>query len=361
MEQALVQLLEMNRDPVLVLQDGRIVHMNSEAVRQFPGLVPGAGAAGLLPDFLLSETAETFYSSAVIGGTSFTVHAARQGELLLLSLCPAAAPEELRGCLSDSLMNEMLSALCNIGLAAERLSRQEDAILPEKQKYLTALYRNYHQLNHRLSNLNTFCALSEDTMRVLPRRTDLAAMCRELTASVNLMTGEDRARVECEDILETLPAFVDAPKIERLLLNLLSNSLKNTPKDGTVRLRLAKLGEKALFSADDTGCGIPPEMLRTVFCGFENRLTERNLSLNSTGGLGLGICRAIAEKHGGTLILESRVGKGTCIRLLLPLTVPGTDVLRSETPVYASEGVSLLLTELCDVLDAAAYRPEQRE
>ena len=199
-------------------------------------------------------------------------------------------------------------------------------------------------------------AAGENTVPIVRRNTDLSLLCAGIADAVNAVTGPGVARVVYTCSAEPVAACVDPAKVERLILNLLSNSLLHTPPDGCVQLRLSKTVRSAVISVDDNGSGIPLDRLNNIFCGYKNRLDERTLSAPGNGGLGLGICRSIAEQHGGTLILESRAGEGTSVRVMLPLDSSDGDVLLSEPPFYESDGMSVILTELCDVLDTAAYR-----
>ena len=82
-----------------------------------------------------------------------------------------------------------------------------------------------------------------------------------------------------------------------------------------------------------------------------------NASASPTGsGIGLGLCRIIAEKHGGTLILESREDEGTDVRVLLPLTQPGVgDLMSAGQAEEPNGGLAVILTELSELLDAEVY------
>lgn len=356
MDNALQSILELSRDPVFVISDGGIVMMNAAAKRDFPDRRVGDRAAEFLPEPILFEASDAFLSSAVLRGVRYTVSAQRSEGRLYLSLVPDAPTSALRGCMSDALMSGMLSELFNIGLSADRLRVCGAQDAPEREKYFGTLYRNYYALYRRLSNLNAVCALSEGSMDVVLRHADLVTLCGELVSSLSLLLGDAYARVEFVTELETLPACVDTQKVERLLLNLLSNSLKHTPKDGRVRLHLASNSANALLTVDDNGSGIAPAQLKSVFQSFRNRLDSESLTGIGSGGLGLGLCSIIAEKHGGTLILESREGEGTTVRVLLPLNPPGAGSLLAEPPVYTNGGETLLLTELSELLDAGAYR-----
>ena len=355
MDQALQNLLELSRDPVLAVTDGKISMMNAAARAAFPGRRVGDAAAGFLPELILSDPSEGFFSTAKLQGVSYTVSAQRSGETLYLSLASERSGRALRGCLSDSMLSGMLSALFNIGLSADRL--REAAPADEKaQDWFRTLYHSYYILYRRLGNLNALCALSEGSMGIVLRHTDLVKLCGELVSSVTLLLGPRCAPVEFVTELESLPANLDAPKVERLLLNLLANSLEHTGADGQVRLRLGRSGGSALITVSDNGCGIPPDRLNSVFHSFVNRLDGESLSRETGGGIGLALCSVIAEKHGGTLVLESREGEGTTVRVMLPLSPPGME-LRSDMPEYTNGGMTVLLTELSELLRSADITP----
>ena len=359
MDQALQNLLELSRDPMLALEDGKISMMNAAAMAAFPDRRIGDKASGFLPELIMSDTAESFYSTVVLRGVSYAVSALRREGVLYLSLAAEKAGAALRGCLSDSMMSGMLSALFNIGLSADRLRAAAAAAGAKEQDYLHTLYHNYYVLNRRLGNLNALCSLREGSMGLSLRSADLVKLCGELVSSVNLLLGAQCARVEFDTELESLPASVDAPKVERLLLNLLSNSLEHTPPEGLVRLRLIKRGGSALLTVSDNGCGIPPAQLNSVFHSFVNRLDGKTLSQGSGGGIGLALCSVIAEKHGGTLLLESREGEGTTVQVMLPLSQPGAEALRGDASDHdhANGGMTLLLTELSELLRSADLAP----
>ena len=357
MDHTLQSFSELCRDPILSVEQGRISWMNAAARKCFPQRRPGDAATGLLPEYILQETAETFVTGAVLDGHSYTVSAARVGdEALLLTLVPAPAEGNV-AYVSDSLISGMRSALCNIELSAEHLRRHLDTRDGESEMYLAMLLHNYYALHHKLSNLCLMRQICDSGIQLSHKFVDLVDLCRGLVLSTNHLVPKGLAPIEFVCALDSLPACMDAAKVELLIVNLLSNALKHTPPDGHIRLGLSKSGGNAVISVDDDGDGIASEVLNGVFHAYETRLDEQSLSRADTGGLGLGICRAIAEQHGGALILDSREQKGTSIRLMLPLRAQDLH-LSSERPPYENGGMVLLLTELSDVLDWQAYRGE---
>ena len=102
------------------------------------------------------------------------------------------------------------------------------------------------------------------------------------------------------------------------MLNLLSNAVKFTPQGGSVRFSAGVDGAGGVtFTVADTGIGIAPHQLERVLEPFgqvENIMTRTHAGT----GLGLPLCKALAELHGGTLALESEVGSGTTVTIVLP-------------------------------------------
>ena len=353
---ALETILELNRDPMLVLESGKILRMNSAARAAFPGSRVGDAALELFPDSIVFEAADTFVSSVSVGETRYVVDAARCDGMLLLTLTPDRPASEDRGFLSETLMSGMLSTLFDIRLSADCVRGMLFEEMLSARSYLSMLDHGYYRLLRKLGNLNTLCSLSDGSMDLTLRRIDLVALCSDIVSSTVLLTGGDYAAVEFATELETLPACMDGPKVEQLILNLLTNSLKHTPRSGLIRLRVAKSGSNALISVSDNGSGIAPDRLKTVFTAFRNRLDLDALSSDPGGGIGLGLSRIIAEKHGGTLILESRNGEGTDVRVLLPLCPQGMEDLMSAGPDYDNGGMAIILTELSDLLPPKAFR-----
>ncbi len=106
----------------------------------------------------------------------------------------------------------------------------------------------------------------------------------------------------------------DPDRLKQLLLNLIDNALKYTPPGGTVSLSLYRDQEWVRVTIEDTGVGIPPDVLPHIFDRFYRAQREGRKGV----GLGLSIARWIAEAHGGRLSVESEVGQGTTFTLWLP-------------------------------------------
>jgi two-component system, sensor histidine kinase and response regulator len=119
---------------------------------------------------------------------------------------------------------------------------------------------------------------------------------------------------------------LDADKITRVLDNLVSNAIKYTPENGHVRVDVRDAGDYVTIVVQDTGLGIPEEMLPMLFTPFERVNTAEHKAQEGTG-LGLSIVKAIVEQHGGTIAVESTLGVGSSFIVTLPktVTIPAND------------------------------------
>ncbi len=115
---------------------------------------------------------------------------------------------------------------------------------------------------------------------------------------------------------------LDAVLIERVLVNLLENAAKYTPPGSAIELTGRLQGDSVALMVDDHGPGLPKGREEAIFQKFERGVKE---SADSGVGLGLAICRAIVQAHGGAIHGESRSGGGARFTVLLPIGEPPRD------------------------------------
>ena len=111
----------------------------------------------------------------------------------------------------------------------------------------------------------------------------------------------------------------DATRLRQVLLILLDNALRHTPRGGEIRLESQQRGRQLQIVVADTGGGIPAEHLPRVFERFYRADSARTATGDGGAGLGLAIAQALVQAHHGQISIESQPGKGTRVSLLLPL------------------------------------------
>ena len=175
------------------------------------------------------------------------------------------------------------------------------------------------RLVHRLLDVSRFEA---GGARLELREIELRPFFDELTEDFRVLAVQNGIEFPVR-ITPDLPETVvgDEDRLNEVLGNLLSNAFKFTSRGGTIRLEAARHDGGIRVEVEDTGVGIPPEKLPRIFEKFYQ--VENDAQPRSVGsGLGLAIAREIVEAHGGTIGAESRVGRGTRIRVVLPLRPP---------------------------------------
>jgi two-component system phosphate regulon sensor histidine kinase PhoR len=121
---------------------------------------------------------------------------------------------------------------------------------------------------------------------------------------------------------DTPPIWADEARLQEVLYNLLENAVKYSRESGEVRLQAALRGREIVLSVSDNGIGIGKDDLPRIFERFYRADKARSSELGGTG-LGLSIVKHIAQLHGGHVEAQSEVGRGTTIRVLLPMNEPG--------------------------------------
>lgn len=259
----------------------------------------------------------------------------------------------------ERLLNEVLlhvaaqlrTALGGMHIAVGRLAppdrRDRDAVLDRDAALLN---RNYYTLLRLANNLSSAPMLLSE--QLLPREnTDivdwLAGLCRQAEPLFALRNVT--LTFQCG--AEHHTAAIHRDLLEQAVWNLLSNALKFTPDGGSVTVSLRFGHRQVLLLVSDTGCGIPARDMETVFEGY---LHPERLSVLPSGlGLGLPLCRRIAEGHSGRLLLDSREGQGTTVTLALPDETAG-DVVEDVTFDYVG-GFQPALVGLADGLPFDAF------
>jgi signal transduction histidine kinase len=142
-----------------------------------------------------------------------------------------------------------------------------------------------------------------------------------------VILGEDAGLTIAVPLVEPVTVLGDRTRLRHLFLNLVTNAIKYTPRGGRVEITLQRLDDEVSFSVKDTGIGIAAGDLPYIFERFwradrarSRRITSGDGSATERGGFGLGlaISQWIAQAHGGTLTVVSRLTRGSTFTVLLP-------------------------------------------
>lgn len=245
---------------------------------------------------------------------------------------------------------QMRGALGNLHLAAAQLvpavKREED---PDLDARAAVLDKSYYQLLRLVNNLTLAGRLGDERPLNLQDR-DMVDLVGELCERAADLAPQLELEVRFICALDRHICAVDPDAIEQILYQLLSNAFKFTPAGGTVTVELRVIRERILLSVEDTGCGISEEQLAAL---FEQYIHSKQAYQPHGLGLGLALCKRLAEGHGGVLMAESRPGRGSRFTLSLPDKQLGGGV--SDVPFDYSGGFNRTLLAFADALPAKAF------
>jgi signal transduction histidine kinase len=171
------------------------------------------------------------------------------------------------------------------------------------------------QVSRLVKDLLMLSRLDTGSLTLARERVIPAEIYKEVYRQFKRLTEERGINLEIGQAVGT--AWGDAVRLRQVILILLDNALRYTPSGGTIRLEAYPQGDQILLTVTDTGSGIPPEHLPHVFDRFYMADSSRS-SENQGSGLGLSIAWSIMKAQKGSIKVESQVGQGTRVILMLP-------------------------------------------
>ena len=256
--------------------------------------------------------------------------------------------EALPALLNLPFLYALRSNLMNLALAADSLrARAEERADGAVLESLRAVTRSQFRIQRLANNASLILDYSRGEAAPMPRVFDLSVLCASLLEAVSAaqpalkFVGRlpDRALIDADPLL-----------IKELLLNLLSNAMRHAEGCSRITLSLLQARENLVLALDDDGCGIPGEELPRVFDRYRHSFSLDQMGAGA--GLGLTAARIISQLQGGALLLESRPGQGTTVRVSLRRG----EAARLRAPETEPEWESReLLTGLADCLPESCF------
>jgi two-component system phosphate regulon sensor histidine kinase PhoR len=192
---------------------------------------------------------------------------------------------------------------------------------PEQHAILGTIDRNAARLRSLIEDVLTLSKIETGSFKTVMQPVRLAEVISSAVAAVSPGARKAKLTIISEVADPELIVNGDQEQLDRLLINLLSNSIKFTPPGGTVTVSANYGEEAAVIQVIDTGIGIPENDRKDLFNRFFRASNAVRAAVPGTG-LGLSIARSIVANHGGSLDLVSDEGKGTTVTIQLPAPCP---------------------------------------
>ncbi len=227
------------------------------------------------------------------------------------------AAEKLKQDFVQHMSYELRSPLTNIiGFTYFLGDPGIGSLNPRQREYLGYITSSTNALLAIVDNILDLATIEAGAMKLDLASFDMRDSMRAAAEGVQDRLAQDEIKLELRAAPDIGAFVADERRIRQVLFNLLSNAVGFSPKGGTVELAAERGPNMLVLSVTDQGPGIPPEMKDRVFDWFESHpLGSRHRGV----GLGLSIVRSFIALHGGTVRIDSEVGRGTTVICELPV------------------------------------------
>ena len=194
---------------------------------------------------------------------------------------------------------------------------KEELDINKFKKYIGTIKQNCYRLLRLVNNFIDITKIDSGFMELNLKNENIVEIVENITLSTaEYIESKSRTIIFDTDSEEKIMAF-DAEKMERIILNLISNATKFTRAGDEITVNLYNRGDRVLIAVKDTGIGIPQDKFENIFERFKQ--VDPLLSRNHEGsGIGLSLVKSLVELHGGIISLKSKCGEGTEFLIDLP-------------------------------------------
>ena len=227
-----------------------------------------------------------------------------------------AKNEQLRANLLRAISHDLRTPLTSIsGNASNLLSNGDSFDNDTKKQLYMDIYDDSMWLINLVENLLAVTRIEEGRLNLRIMEDLMDDVITEALHHINRKSEEHHISVESKE--EFLLAKMDAKLIVQVIINIVDNAIKYTPKNSHIVIRTEKRGKQAIVSISDDGNGIADEIKPRIFDMFysgANQIADSRRSL----GLGLSLCKSIINAHGGELTVSDNLPHGTVFTFTLP-------------------------------------------
>lgn len=219
-------------------------------------------------------------------------------------------------------------------------------------KYLKMIKQNSYRLLRLIGNLIDITKIDALSFDIKLVNTDIIKVVEDITMSVVTMFENKGLTLTFDTAVEEKIISCDPDKIERIMLNVISNAMKFTEKSGSIFVYIYLQDNKVCISIKDTGIGIPNDMKDLIFDRFIQ--VDKSISKKCEGsGIGLSLVQSLVELHGGSIHVDSKLGEGSEFIIMLPDTILTlTESEKVEVTSYTEEDlVKRIKIEFSDIYD----------
>jgi len=239
----------------------------------------------------------------------------RPGRIIILrDITVEKEIESARETLFGMITHDMRAPVTGIQGYAELIKKTTD-LSPENEKYIEVILRSSTRLNGMIGDILNTIKLEHGDMKLNPVVINAGDLCSRVFEVHEPLAARKSIKLSVTLPPEKIEFRGDLGLLERVISNLVGNSLKFTPSAGAVSLSCRRDGGEAVFSVEDNGSGIPKEKHAEIFKKYAQLEEHKFMGF----GLGLAMCKMAVELHEGRIWVESEEGSGSKFSFAVPV------------------------------------------
>ena len=218
----------------------------------------------------------------------------------------------------SNMTHEFKTPISTISLASEMLSDTTVVKTPEKvDRFVKMIREENKRLSLLVESILQTAILDKGEFKLKKSSIDLHLVIQNAIQNIQIQIEQKKGKVDLELNANQSNLMADKVHVTNIVFNLLDNAIKYSGENLHIRLKTENKNDGILFSVQDSGVGITKENIRKIFEKFY-RVPTGNIHNIKGFGLGLSYVKAIVEKHGGNISVESELGKGSTFLIFLP-------------------------------------------